>query len=271
MRCSFSISVGGEARDFFLLPKGSTKLITDISHKKSTIVTSEQNLETMKVSSACIFVSFAATASAFSPISSKVRVVSPLTEKNTEVASFDPLNLSSEETNDFDFKPAMASLAAMAALAPDANAAGPDWGIFEGRTGSLLHPVIMGGTFLFSLSTALLGFQYRRQRTMGDEISGLKKTLPNLGGAGTLSAAIAQAEEAEDSSLAAQLKGALPIQAEIDALTAERKDLASKKLKDSHFSQGTLLAFVGTSFAIEVRSLYLKILSTLSCLIKSQH
>jgi len=175
-------------------------------------------------------------------------------DKNDEVGSFDPLNLASpDDFMDFDVKPAMVSLLALAALAPEAHAAGPDWGIFEGRTGSLLHPVIMGSTFLFSVSTAVKGFQYRRQRTLGDDISVMKKTLPNLGGASTLKDAIAQAEggEAPDTALASKLKAALPIQGEIDALVAERKDLSSKGLRDSHYSQGSLLAFVGTAFAIE--------------------
>lgn len=208
----------------------------------------------MRVATATIIVSTTAIANAFAPISSNARLNAPMfmeSNTDTEIASFDPLNLSSDVSHEFDIKPAMASLVAMAALAPAANAAGPDWGIFEGRTGSLLHPVIMGGTFLFSLSTALLGFQYRRQRTMGGEISALKKTLPNLGDASTLSAAIAQAEEGEDSALASQLKAALPIQAEIDALTDERKGYSSKKVKDTHFSQGATLAFIGTAFAIE--------------------
>jgi hypothetical protein len=214
-----------------------------------------RNFIKMKVSSACILVSIAATANAFAPISSGARVATPLmAEKNTEIASFDPLNLSSEQTDDFDFKPAMLSIAALAALAPEAaNAAGPDWGIFEGRTGSLLHPIIMGGSFLFSVSTAVKGFQYRRQRTMGGEITALKKTLPNLGGASTLTAAIAQAQEAEDFALVEKLNSAKPIQAEIDALVAERKGLTKMNLRDSHYSQGALLAFIGTAFAIEVR------------------
>lgn len=203
---------------------------------------------------ACIVASIVCTSAAFAPISSKARSPAPLFMENEEIASFDPLNLASEnDAADFDMKPAMASMIALAALAPEANAAGPDWGIFEGRTGSLLHPVIMGGTFLLSCSTAVKGFQYRRQRTLGDEISALKKTLPDLGGAASLSAAIANAEGAEepDTALATKLKAALPIQAEIDTLVAERKDLSSKGLRDSHFSQGALLAFLGTAFAIE--------------------
>merc|ERR1719223_1491414 len=86
---------------------------------------------------------------------------------------------------------------------------------------------------------------------MGSEITALKKTLPNLDGAPNLASAIAVAQEAEDSALVAKLQGALPIQQEIDALTAERKELSAMGLRDGHFSQGAILAFLGTAFAIE--------------------
>ncbi|CAB9516146.1 expressed unknown protein [Seminavis robusta] len=134
-----------------------------------------------------------------------------------------------------------------------ASAAGPDWGIFEGRTGSLLHPVMMAGLLALSVSTALLGFNWRRQRTLGDEISALKKTLPDLGGAKSLTDAIAAAksEETVNFALVNKLEDALPIQAEIAALTAERKELAQGNNRDKHFSQGATLAFLGTAFAIE--------------------
>lgn len=151
--------------------------------------------------------------------------------------------------------PSMATATAMfwTLSASVASAAGPDWGIFEGRTGSLLHPVMMASLLALSISTALLGFNWRRQRTMGDEISALKKTLPDLGGAKTVEAAIATVKAAEevDTAMASKLQSALPIQKEIDALTAERKELAQAGPRDKHFSQGTLLAFLGTCFAIE--------------------
>jgi len=210
-----------------------------------------------------LIASFACTANAFMPVmSARARVPVQLSMKETPsseiVGSFDPLNLSSLDADKLlsnaDRMASWAPLVALALLAPEAaNAAGPDWGIFEGRTGSLLHPVVMGGTFLLSCSAALKGFQYRRQRTLGDDISVLKKTLPDLGGASTVNDAIAQAKAAEnpDGALVAKLQAALPIQKEIDALVAERKDLSSKGLRDSHFSQGALLAFLGTAFAIE--------------------
>ena len=138
-----------------------------------------------------------------------------------------------------------------------ASAAGPDWGLFEGRTGSLLHPVMMGGLVLLSAYTALLGFQWRRQRTLGDEISQLKKQLPSLGeGQDSVASALEAAQQAEevDPVLVATLKQALVTQAEIQTLTDERKELVQLGPRDKHYNNGAILAFLGTAFAIEVSS-----------------
>lgn len=103
-------------------------------------------------------------------------------------------------------------------------------GVFEGKTGSLLHPVMMFGMLALSASTALLGFEWRRQRTIGGEISALKKTLPNLNGASSVEAALKACQDAEeiDSSQLARLQSALPINAQIKELQNERKALAGK-------------------------------------------
>lgn len=143
-----------------------------------------------------------------------------------------------------------------AATSTSAMAAGPDWGIFEGKTLSLVHPAMMAAMLGLSVSTALLGFDWRRQRTIGDEISALKKTLPDLGGASSVAAAIAAAEAAENSALVSKLKGALPIESQIKELQDERKALSEKGARDKHYSQGSLLACLGTLFAIEVRDGY---------------
>ena len=118
----------------------------------------------------------------------------------------------------------------------------------------MLHPIAMFGMAAMSASTALLGFQWRRQRTLGDEISALKKSLPDLGGAASVSDALAAAQSAEtvDSALVSKLKAALPVESEINALTKERKDLASAGPRDKHFNQGSVLLFTGIAFAIEV-------------------
>jgi len=173
--------------------------------------------------------------------------------KGHEESTFDPLNLADSP------KPSTARKGVSAAIAASlpimlfpsiALAAGPDWGIFEGRTLSLLHPLVMASMLVLSLNTALLGFNWRRQRTIGDEIAELKKTLPDFEGP-SLSAAIAAAQEVGDASLAMKLTAALPIQSEIDALVKERKDLSSQGNRDKHYNQGALLAFLGTAFAIE--------------------
>jgi len=217
----------------------------------------------MRVSTAFVLLSSANLVQGFSPIATPASARNSFSSLNAEkqqIESFDPLNLSSQEDNingDFNdnLKTGMLPLVTLLALTPEAaNAApSPDWGLFEGKTGSLLHPVIMGSMFALSLSTALKGFQYRRQRTMGAEIKALKQTLPSLNGASNLSAAIASAQAAEDvdSAMIAKLQSAMPIENEINALLAERKELSSKGLKDGHFSQGAILAFLGTAFAIE--------------------
>jgi hypothetical protein len=92
------------------------------------------------------------------------------------------------------------------------------------------------------------------QRSIGDEISALKKTLPDLGGASTVAEALsaAQSVESPDAALVSKLKAALPVDTQIRELQQERKSLSEKGPRDKHFSQGALLACIGTLFAIEV-------------------
>lgn len=95
-----------------------------------------------------------------------------------------------------------------------------------------------------------MGFQWRRQRTLGEEISALKKQVPSYEES-SLSEAVAAAKEAGDNSRVSQLQSAMALESQISELTSERKDLAAKAPRDSHFNQGALLAFLGTAFAIE--------------------
>jgi Protein of unknown function (DUF4079) len=141
------------------------------------------------------------------------------------------------------------------ASAQGAVADSPDWGLFEGRTGSLLHPLMMGSLLLYSIYTGLLGFQWRRQRTIGDEIKALQKSLPDLQGAASVKEALAVAKGAEEPQVSriAALESALPVEQQIKELQQERKSLVEAGPRDKHYSQGALLAFLGTAFAIEVR------------------
>lgn len=168
-------------------------------------------------------------------------------------ASKDPLCTNNKDVNKELFSPERlaSSLVTSAILFTPtvSSAAGPDWGLFEGRTGSLLHPVTMFVLLAMSVNAAVLGLKWKRQRTIGDDISALKKTMPKYEGT-SLSEAIAKAESDEDNALASLLKGAKPIEEEIGALTAERKQLSSEGNREKHFNQGSALAFVGTLFAI---------------------
>jgi len=57
-------------------------------------------------------------------------------------------------------------------------AKGGDLGILEGRTLALIHPVTMAFLFGATGYAGYLGWQHRRTRTIGEEISALKKALP---------------------------------------------------------------------------------------------
>lgn len=57
----------------------------------------------------------------------------------------------------------------------EALAAGGEFGILEGRTLALVHPIVMGGLFVYTLWAGYLGWQWRRVRTVQDEINTLKK------------------------------------------------------------------------------------------------
>ena len=59
----------------------------------------------------------------------------------------------------------------------DALAAGGEFGIFEGRTFALIHPIVLGGLFFYTLYAGYLGWQWRRVRTIQNDINELKKQL----------------------------------------------------------------------------------------------
>ncbi|CAJ1958622.1 unnamed protein product [Cylindrotheca closterium] len=200
-----------------------------------------------------LFLSTLAVANAFTspaPNQALVGQASSFRQVDVLMASTDD-----EDTESFlnDASIPAATAAMWALTSTSAMAAGPDWGIFEGRTLSLLHPAMMLGMLALSVSTAILGFEWRRQRTIGDDVTALKSGYPDLGGASTATAALEAAKGAEtpDAGLISKLEAALPIDAEIKALQSERKELAAKGPRDMHYSQGATLAFIGTVFAIE--------------------
>ncbi|BAH91509.1 Os02g0122500 [Oryza sativa Japonica Group] len=92
---------------------------------------------------------------------------------------------------------AAAATAALALAPPDALAAGGEFGILEGRSVALLHPLVMGGLFAYTLWAGYLGWQWRRVRTIQDEINELKKQLKPAAAAATPAAVAAGEEEAD--------------------------------------------------------------------------
>ena len=87
--------------------------------------------------------------------------------------------------------------------------------------------------------TGYLGWQWRRVRTIGDEIAELKKSVksPELVTANG-------ATEASEPVVS-------PVDAEINSLTATRKELIAGKFKDKHFALSSLLLGAGVTFSIE--------------------
>jgi hypothetical protein len=110
-------------------------------------------------------------------------------------------------------------------LAEDAHA-----DILKGRIASLTHPVIMFLLLATTLWTGYLGWQWRRVRTIQDEITELKKQLPPKG---------------EDGKVPAS-----PVDAQIAALTETRKELLKGGFRDRHFNTSSILLGGGTTFAI---------------------
>ncbi|XP_066324684.1 uncharacterized protein [Miscanthus floridulus] len=130
-----------------------------------------------------------------------------------------------------------AAVTALLALPPDeALAVGGEFGILEGRSFALLHPLVMGGLFAYTLWAGYLGWQWRRVRTIQDEVNELKKQLkpaatPAAVGAGA------------DSSPPPAPKS--PVEIKIEELTEERKALIKGSFRDRHFNAGSILLGLG--------------------------
>ncbi|KAJ0595032.1 hypothetical protein HanHA300_Chr03g0114871 [Helianthus annuus] len=128
----------------------------------------------------------------------------------------------------------LAAASAVTLLNPqDALAAGGEFGILEGRSLALIHPIVMGGLFLYTLYAGYLGWQWRRVRTLQDEINELKKQEKPV--------AVATAVPAEGTPQVAPS----PIQLKIQQLSEERKELIKGQYKDKHFNAGSILLAFG--------------------------
>lgn len=114
--------------------------------------------------------------------------------------------------------------------AQEAMAAKGELGILEGKSVALIHPAIMFFLFGATAWAGWLGWQWRRARTIGEEISALKKQLP---------------KPAEDGTATAS-----PLDAQIAELSATRKELVAGGFRDRHHDWGNLLLSLGVMTSV---------------------
>jgi hypothetical protein len=106
-----------------------------------------------------------------------------------------------------------------------------EYGIVEGRIASMTHPILMGFLFGASVYTGWLGFQWRRARTIPEQLKELKAELP--------------AKDSEGNRPAAP-----QLEREIAELEKTRKELTQGKFKDKHWNWGSLLLGLGVVIGI---------------------
>ncbi|XP_068634182.1 uncharacterized protein [Aristolochia californica] len=135
--------------------------------------------------------------------------------------------------------PAAAALSLPFLLHPqDALAAGGEFGLLEGRTFALVHPIVMSGLFFYTLWAGYLGWQWRRVRTVQDEINELKKQVKPAAAGG---------EGVTEASADAPVS---PVSSKIQELTEERKKLLKGSYRDRHFNAGSILLGFGVLEAV---------------------
>lgn len=106
-------------------------------------------------------------------------------------------------------------------------------GLLEGRTAALVHPFFMGLLFLTTLYAGFSGYQWRRARTIQEEVKALKAQLP----------------KADDSGAVAAVPAGL--QSQISALEQERKDILASGPRDKHWAAGSWLLGAGVLISVE--------------------
>ena len=180
---------------------------------------------------------------------SAVRSSRPSLVRMSAPLPFDPLGLHEEVPTvrreaSSEMATVAAGLAALAAMQPDAALAkGGQYGIFEGRIISLAHPTIMAVVYGASAFAAFTGYQWRRLREIGNEITALKAEQKPL------KAKLDALEEGNTD--AALARSVADLTSQIDGLSATRKELAGESFRDKHFQVGSVVLGLGTSFAIE--------------------
>ncbi|KAK2650012.1 hypothetical protein Ddye_017501 [Dipteronia dyeriana] len=112
----------------------------------------------------------------------------------------------------------------------DALAVGGEFGILEGRSLALVHPLVMGSLFVYTLWAGYLGWQWRRVRTFQNDINELKKQVKP--------APVTPEGKAVEAAPS-------PVEIQIQQLTEERKELLKGSYRDRHFNAGSILLGFG--------------------------
>ncbi|XAR62935.1 hypothetical protein NMG60_11022683 [Bertholletia excelsa] len=113
----------------------------------------------------------------------------------------------------------------------DALAVSGEFGILEGRSFALIHPIVMSGLFFYTLWAGYLGWQWRRVRTIQDEINELKKQVKPV--------------PVTPEGTPVESPAPSPLEAKILQLTEERKELIKGGFRDRHFNAGSILLGFG--------------------------
>lgn len=164
--------------------------------------------------------------------------------------------------------PALIAIAVQLMTPFECFAKGGEYGILEGRTASMLHPVTMLALFATSVYSGYLGLQWRKLRETGEKIKSLKGEIPELS-TGEISFPLSKAITAVSTELAslkaagdavdrtavlekdlATLRSVVPLEAELSELSTLRKDLIAANLRDKHWTTGSVLLGVGVMVSL---------------------
>ena len=180
---------------------------------------------------------------------------------------FDPMGYSFKDNDKFSKE----ILALGILLMPCSEAFAKDgaYGIFEGRTASMLHPVTMFALFATSLYSASLGLKWRQLRYIGEEIKTKSSELPNLS-SGKAKFPISEQVSSIQTQLSSLktsaqvdsnavsllekdlslLNNAKELDSTITELSKTRKDLQGANLRDKHWISGSTVLGVGVGVSI---------------------
>jgi hypothetical protein len=113
----------------------------------------------------------------------------------------------------------------------------------------------MAGLYLTTLYTGYQGLKWREVRTLGDDMKPLQQQVKELE-----DQIASYGEEYDTSEYAAKLA---PLKAQLDEMTAKRKELVQAGYRDKHWALASVLLACGVTFSIEVRGCVSLVLSYL--------